>query len=41
MLLIGAVGAIFWARVLCQLAMEDTCLRMTITLVVVLIRSLV
>ena len=31
----------FWARVLCNLAAEDACFRMRITLGVVLIRSLV
>ena len=35
------VLAIFWARFSCRLALEDTCLRMRITLGVVLIRSLV
>ena len=35
------VVANFWARVLCSLTAEDACFRMTITLGVVLIRSLV
>ena len=35
------VTTIFWARVLCSLAAEDACLRMRVTLGVVLIRSLV
>ena len=35
------VTTIFWAKVSCSLAPEDACLRMRITLGVVLIRSLV
>ena len=35
------VTTVFWARVLCSLAVEDACFRMRITLGVVLIRSLV
>ena len=35
------VVAYFWATVLCNLAAEDACFRMRITLGVVLIRSLV
>ena len=37
----ASVVANFWARVLCSLAAEDACFRMSITLGVVLIRSLV
>ena len=36
----SAVTCNFWARVLCNLAAEDACFRMRITLGVVLIRSL-
>ena len=32
--------AIFWARVLCHLVVEDACSRMRVTLGVILIRSL-
>ena len=34
------VVAIFWARVLCHLAVEDACVRMRVSLGVILIRSL-
>ena len=38
---LDSVTTIFWASVLCSLAAEDACLRMRVTLGVVLIRSLV
>ena len=36
-----AVMTIFWARVSCRLALKEACVRMRITLGIVLIRSLV
>ena len=35
------VVAIFWARVLCHLVVEEACFRVRVTLGVILIRSLV